>query len=125
MLDVRDIPAEQAARAFAGLSRLDPRGMTTERDLLPMCQQSRCVQLSTPRGVVTLALVQRAGVCWIEAAAGGDPAGTLTPEIDAALSDLGAKSIAFQTARRGLVKRAEQLGYRVTGYIMRRDLCES
>jgi hypothetical protein len=32
------------------------------------------------------------------------------------------RSIGFQTARRGLVKKAEQHGYRVAAYIMRKDL---
>lgn len=119
-MSLRQIPPEQAAQALQGLEALDPRGLMQAADLLAMCRNSRCLQLDTEGGNAVVVVTERNGVVWVNAAAGSAPA-CLTSAITQALSESGARSIAFQTARPGLVRKAERLGYRVTGYIMRRD----
>jgi hypothetical protein len=37
-------------------------------------------------------------------------------------TDTGCKAIAFQTARPGLVRKLTKRGFRVTGWVMRKDL---
>ncbi len=121
MIDVRDVSPEVAARAMAGLSRLDARGLLTEADLLPMCQESRCVRVSGEQGAAVLALIERNGVLWVEAAQAEGETTRMTDLLDDVLTQSGAASIAFMTQRRGLVRRALARGYRVTGYVLKKD----
>jgi hypothetical protein len=119
---VQRIAPEAAAEALTGLEQLDPRGMCAPGDLVPMCQAGECYELQTGEGGRAVIVITRAnGVVWIDAAAGGGGV-DLCASIHDLVRQLGGRSIAFQTARRGLVDRAQRLGYRQTGYIMRFDL---
>lgn len=121
MATVRRIEPDEAARRLAGLAGMDPRGTSTEADILPMCQAGACVEVSDAQGAAVVVLQSVNGVAWINIAGGGGGA-NLCPAIDAAAASIGAAAVAFQTKRPGLVRRAESLGYHVAGYIMRRDL---
>lgn len=68
-------------------------------------------------------LVVDNGVAWIDAAKGTgatDWTAHLLPIIEAQAA--GCKAVGFQTARRGLVKKARQQGYTVTGWILKKKL---
>ena len=123
MVDVRDVPPEVAARVMAGLSSADPRGLMKESDIGPMCQAGRCVQVASDRGVATLVLVDVDGTVWVDAARADGPSARLCDDLDDAIAATpGARRIAFQTKRRGLVRRAIARGYRVVGYILEKEL---
>jgi hypothetical protein len=121
MTAIERIHPSEAAEALAGLAGLDPRGMVTEADIPAMCEHGTCLRVTEGSSSAVVVVCERNGVSWIEAAAGDGP-DDLTRAIDDALIAAGARALAFQTARPGLVRRAKRLGYRVTGYIMRRDL---
>ncbi len=120
-MDVRDVSPEAAARAMAGLSRRDARGLMTEADILPMCHYSRCVRVSGAQGSAVLALQEQNGVLWVEAAQAEGETTRMTDLLDDVLSASDATSIAFMTQRRGLVRRALARGYRITGYVLKKD----
>ena len=85
-----------------------------------MCQAGECLAVTAGNGSAVIVVTRANGVTWIEAAA-GEGGADLTKAIDDAMRHIGAGVVAFQTKRRGLVARCERLGYRVAGYIMRRD----
>ena len=66
------------------------------------------------------------GVAWIMAAGGGragvDLTSTVTPSIEAQARELGARQIAFNTKRRGLVRKMERLGFSITSVTLRKNL---
>lgn len=118
---MRPIPAHIAAARLASVAELDPSGMATPEQLAAHCQAHRCAESIGPDGAATVAYAVINGVVWVIAAA-GDGAG-MTEQLTRDLSAVpGARAVAFQTKRRGLVRKAEKLGYRVTGYILRRDV---
>lgn len=122
MLDVRDIPPEVAARAMAGLSRLDPRGLMTEADVSAMCHGGRCVAVQGDGGTAAAVLVESNGVLWVDAFKAEGVSAGLSEGLDEMLCKSGAKAIAFMTKRRGLVRRAERRGYRIAGYVMTKEI---
>lgn len=85
-----------------------------------MCDAGRCFEVIEGEGRAVIVLTYANGVTWVEAAA-GEGGADLTRAIDEALRHIGAGAVGFQTKRRGLVARCEKLGYRVAGYIMRRE----
>lgn len=117
------ISPKEAAQALSGLGHLDPSGRCTEGGLRAMCEASRCVQVTDGHGGLAVVVYEldEGGTAWVCAAV-GQGGRDLTAAIDDAMRSLGARAVAFQTKRRGLVRRAERLGYALTGYIMRRDL---
>ena len=122
MVDVRDIPPEVAARVMAGLSHLDPRGLMTEDDVLPTCHHGRCIAVKGEGGAGAAVLIEQNGVVWVEAFKAEGASAGLSEDLDAELCKSGAKAIAFMTKRRGLVRRAERLGYHVAGYVMTKEI---
>lgn len=102
------------------------QGMT---DIEAMAARSDCLRVTGPAGDLVMALQLRTGtersVLWIAGAAGQGATdwtynGLAVAEHKAAAC--GAQAVAFQTARRGLVRRAEASGYRVAGYILIKEL---
>lgn len=121
MVRIMKIAAAQAAAKLAGLAHLDPRGIATEADIHGMCDGAQCLRVLDDSGGDAVVIVRTInGVRWIEAAA-GQGGQNLAHAIDDAMHAIGGGPVVFQTKRLGLVKRAEQRGYKVTGYIMRRD----
>lgn len=118
---VRMLNPRHAAARLAGLAELDPRGMATEADTPGMCQAGLCVEVEQGDGSAVVVIRLENGVAWIDAAAGSGGV-DLCSAINQAAEELPATSIAFQTRRPGLVKRAQSLGYEITGYILRRKL---
>lgn len=118
---LRPIPAHIAAQRLASVAELDPSGMTTPEALAAHCKAHQCAESTGQDGRASVAYAVVNGVVWVIAAA-GDGQG-MTAQLTSDLAAVpGARAIAFQTKRRGLVRRAERLGFQVCGYIMRRDL---
>lgn len=114
-----------AAGLLAGMAGADPCGITSEADIPAMCARGLCVAATDEAGRSQAVYVVHVsnGVAWIDAARGSGPAdwsGLLLPIIEAQAQ--GAARVAFQTARRGLVRRAQAQGYTVRGWVMGKDL---
>lgn len=121
-------PVDPATAAHAFRVCPDPlgRGFT---DLDHLAHSSDCVRVSGAAGELFMALQLRRGlerdVLWINGAAGQGASdwtrnGLAVAEHQAA--QCRAHAVGFQTARRGLVKRAQASGYRVAGYILMKEL---
>lgn len=121
-LTLREIDRAQAARAFAGLHALDPSGRTAPGD--DVTAGGRCFELAGEgvRAVYVLSVAN--GCAWVEAARGEG-----APDLSALLDHVitaqaeGLHALACQTARPGLVRKLRSRGWRVAGWIMRKDLC--
>lgn len=120
------ITAQAAARALAGLSRLDPRGVMTEGDIDAIGEGADCLRVTRwdgPRLLGTAVMVMRAenGVAWIDAAKGTGEG--MTAALDAVAHEwarrAGCTQVGCQTARPGLRAMLEKAGWSVTGWVMR------
>lgn len=117
------LDAPTAAQLLAGASALDPAGLVSEDAIAAMCARGACVA-ATAEGSQAVYVVHVAnGVAWIDAARGfgaADWTALLLPIIEAQTK--GVRRVAFQTARPGLVKRAQAHGYSVRGWILAKDM---
>lgn len=117
------IPADLAAGLLVGCEGLDPAGLTTAQDIPHMAARGQCFAATAPGAQVVYVLRVENGRAWVEACKGAgnvDWAATLLPVIERQAQGL--QAVAFQTARRGLVRKAQRQGYRVAGYIMEKAL---
>jgi len=119
----RIAPAD-AAQALAGLHHLDPRRMTGPADVLTMCQRGDCWALDVPGGRAVYVTRLIGGGVWIDAASGSAPGIDLAGLLDGVIAAQaqGATHLAMQTARPGLVRKLARRGWRVSGWIMTKDL---
>jgi len=119
----RPIAPAAAAVALTGLEGLDPRGMTTAADVAAMTRNGKCFMAVSGDSAAVYVLHVRNGVCFVDAAVGEGEV-DLVELLDRAIScqAAGLDAIALQTKRRGLVKKLERHGYRVTGWVMRKEL---
>ncbi len=88
-------------------------------------ERGQCFVVEGEGGIVAAYVLQAQGPeLWVMAAAGAESGACLTAEmagqIEARAKAHGFASVGFQTKRRGLVRKAEKLGYEVAGYIMRK-----
>lgn len=108
------------AAACAYLSRFTFAGPCGPEHLPALLAGKACFSLTTGQGVAVYAVRLSGARLWVSAAAGKTRA-SICPELaqalDAQARRAGATRIAFQTARRGLVRRAQALGYQVIGGI--------
>jgi hypothetical protein len=112
-----------AAQLLAGCDQLDPTGTTSAADLRHMTEAGRCFAASSGTSQAVYILKVLNGVAWVDACKGDGPldwTGTLLPVIEAQAA--GCTAVAFQTQRRGLVRRAQRQGYEVAGYILKKAL---
>ena len=126
MIEVRAIAAPQAAHDLAGLARLDPRGMLSDADIPAMCDRGQCFELVATDGRARAVYVLEVhnGVAWISALAGAGQGMDICKVFDGVTTHqaAGLHRLAFQTARPGLVRKMSGLGYRITGWIMAKDI---
>lgn len=106
----------------ASTPKTDPDG---RHDVDALMARGQCWKF-TERGAITGAMVTEEddGELWVLVAV-GRAAADLVDVMAAHLQEHAAgrfRSIGFQTARRGLVKKAERHGYAVSAYIMRKTL---
>lgn len=114
-----------AAQLLAGMAHLDPRGIATDGEVAAMTRRGACIAASSEDGRSQAVYVVHVanGVAWIDACKGTGPAdwsGLLLSVIEA--QTRGVRRVAFQTSRRGLVKRAAEQGYSVRGWIVGKDM---
>lgn len=121
-MSVQRLPGHEAARRLAGMERLDPRGLCGPGDIEAMCEQGQCFAVAGMVDAVYVLNV-RNGVVWVDAIKGS---GTIdvTTTLDAIVSEQakGLNAIACQTPLRGMVRKLERRGFRVTGWILRKEL---
>jgi len=108
----------EAAQAFEACAGLDPAGIATPASA---AAAGDCYKLTTPRGC----LVYSAKVCgdlyWVYAAAGTgqDMTRRGLAAIEYQARQFGCRAVAFQTARRGLVRRTRAMGYQIAAPVGR------
>ncbi|AVR96895.1 hypothetical protein [Pseudoduganella armeniaca] len=103
-------------------AKTDPDG---RHDVDALIDAGQCWKI-VEEGAITGALVTEAygAELWVSVAAGRAQADLVALMADHLRQHAAGrfKTIAFQTARRGLVKKAERHGYRVAATIMRKEL---
>lgn len=115
-----------AAQAYAAHVHLDPQGIATPESL---AAAGPSFGIETESGQSVFTLRTDGAECWIQAAAGsgyGMTAPTFAV-IEAIAARAGCHRVAFQTVRRGLIRRARRLGYHIAGqvghgHILRKEL---
>ena len=122
-LSVRPITAAEAASRLGGVAELDPARINASADDLTRHGQAFAIDAEDGSAVFVVAV--RNG-CAFVVAAKGEGAVDLTAVLDhvvtrGATQD-GCTSVALQTARPGLVRKLQKRGFRVTGWVMRKDL---
>lgn len=122
---VQELSREAAVQAFAPVVRRDPDGLATAENV---AAAGLAMRLSVEGGQLVLVLDRR-GDCgrqlWIEGAV-GEGSADLTAAglrfVEETGRHAGCAEVAFQTSRRGLVRKAERLGYQVHGFILRKAI---
>jgi len=122
-LTLRQISPEVAAQALAGLESLDPRGLMAAGDVHAMACAGECFELEGDLASAIYVLRVRNGVAWVDAIKGAGEV-DLVQLLDGVISAQaqGLEAIGLQTKRPGLVKKLQRHGYRVTGWVMRKEL---
>ncbi len=122
------ITEADACTYLAGFRFIDPHGQPVAE--VPVTGGS-CFRLQTPAGEAVYVVRLVGSRLWVSAAAGKTVA-SICPALALMLQEharqCGALSVGFQTARRGLVRRAQAQGFKVikiikagalvTGYVM-------
>lgn len=106
----------EAALAFESAGMVDPAGVHSPRTA---AMAGRCFSLEFPQGSAVISVGEEGGALWCYALAGRGR--DLTRKADAVLCQIarlsGFRTIGFQTARPGLVRRCRALGYLVTDVV--------
>lgn len=120
---MRAIAASVAAARLAGCERLEPSGLFGPGDIDELCQRGQCFELDGAASAVYVLTVHN-GVVWVDALKGCSGQVDVIEAIDAVVTAqaAGGRAIAFQTKRRGLVAALTKRGYRVSGWILKKDL---
>jgi hypothetical protein len=120
---VRRIEPGLAASRLQGLEAFDPAGTTTASDIAAMAERGQCFTVGDLQDAAVYVVRISNGIAWISACMGSGPtpwARVLLPVIEQQAD--GCSAVAFQTARRGLVRQAQAQGYEITGWIMKKKL---
>ena len=123
VLSVRAIGAAEAARRLAGCERREPSGLFGPGDLAATCERGQCFEIEGAAQAVYVVKVHN-GVVWIDALKGTSGQVDVIAALDAVVTAqaAGARSIACQTKRRALVAALTKRGFRITGWILKRDM---
>lgn len=120
-VEVKEVTAADAAATMRAAGLRAPLPCDTPEDIAAFGQ---CFQLRTGSGVGVFVLRKQAGVMWVDGAAARVRGSGLTEDglalFDHVARQAGCTEIAFETNRRGLVRKAQQAGYVVAGYIMKK-----
>ncbi|MCZ2495730.1 hypothetical protein GN316_03065 [Xylophilus sp. Kf1] len=111
-----------AARLLAGMAELDPTGRMCEDSIPGMARRGECFLATSGEGDQAVVVLRHDnGVTWVDAARALSGQGWTAGLFEAIERQAaGQRAVAFQTARAGLARRAQALGYEVTGYILRK-----
>lgn len=117
-LALKPIEPDHAARVMRGAGLVDPAGIATPETI---AAKGHAFELTTAGGTGVFVVEKRGNQLWVHGA-GATGATHLTADglgvIEAIAKQAGCDRVAFQTARRGLVRLAAKQGYRVTGFIL-------
>ncbi len=117
---VTPISKHQAKEAFQTRNVPDPRGTSTPETLAAAGQ---AFELIASGGSGVFVVRKDGAQLWVQAAAGA-AADDLTAIGLELIEEMARRAqcseVAFQTMRRGLVKKANQLGYEVAGWILKK-----
>lgn len=127
MARLEKVSEADACAHLSSFRLVDPLGQATVQSAVRGCS---CWRLSSPAGSVVFALSVRDGRAWVHAAAGRTSASMTRATFDAieaVARGAGATWLGFQTARRGLVRRARASGFLLTqralpGFAMEKTL---
>lgn len=128
-VSVREVGAIEVRPLLAPVERFDTTNGVETVEVMTACPGARCFVISQDGRDTAAYVLQRQGdECYVLAAA-GDVDFDLTA-FGLALIEAhatGLRSVAFQTKRPGLIKKASRLGYRVAGrvadgVVMRKEL---
>jgi hypothetical protein len=122
-LTVRRITPEEAAQRLAGVAARDPSGLTPNDDAL--ARMGLAYSIDCAAGSAVFVIAQRNGCAFVTAAQGSgdvDMTALLDHVVTLGATNDGCKAIAFQTARPGLVRKLTRRGFKVTGWVLRKEL---
>ncbi len=113
----------EAARIFAPLVGLDPERKATAEGI---ANAGPTFRIETEDGNAVFTLSSKAGFCWVHAAKGAGQGMTEVGlnVIEQIARQAGCHAVGFQTLRRGLVRKAQRLGYHVAGQINKGHILE-
>jgi len=113
---------EDAMDKLGDMTQLDPRGAMTMDDMRALVEGGRCFGMSGAANAVWV-LRDMGAVCWVDALRGAGSV-DVTDIADRVITEQarGFEALAMQTARPGLRRKLERRGWRVTGWVMRKDL---
>jgi hypothetical protein len=124
---IRQLDPRQAAAALIGCEGLDPSGMSEAADIPGMCQGGACFEVTQGNAQAVCVVSTKNGVLWVHAAKGGGNA-DMTAALDEALHELaralGARTIAMQTLRPGLLRKVTGRGWTLAGWIVKREVTQ-
>lgn len=110
-------------RRLAGVAGLDPSGMTAcDADLV---KHGQAFAIEGEGGSAVFVVVVRNGCAFVVAAKGAgsiDMTEVLDQIVTRGATNDGCTSVALQTARPGLVRKLRRRGFRVAGWVLRKDL---
>ncbi len=122
-LTVRPIGAAEAASRLQGVAERDPSGLA--RSAEDLTRNGQAFAIDGDAGSAVFVVAVRSGCAFVVAAKGSgdiDMTDVLDRVITRGATNDGCKSIAFQTARPGLVRKLTRKGFRVTGWVLKKDL---
>lgn len=117
------VQPDEAARLYAPLVGLDPQRQATADSI---ANAGPSFRIETEAGQAVFTLSANAGRCWIHAARGTGQGMTEVGlnVIEQLAKEAGCKAVGFQTMRRGLLKKAQRLGYRIAGQVNSGNILE-
>jgi len=120
--EVKALTAEQAAPILARAGIVDPLGINTAESI---AASGNCFAFDDGADAFVFVLRLRSGVLFVDATAAMQAGQALAkglPLADEIARQANCRSIVFETARPGLVRRAKKMGYRVASINMKKDL---
>lgn len=117
-LEVTRIAASEAAAVMHAAGLIDPAGVDTPSTI---AATGETFALSTPGGRGVFVTKKRGRQLWISGAGAVGSTGLAQCGLDmieAIARQSDCDTVAFQTARPGLVRIAKKQGYRITGFIL-------
>lgn len=122
-LNVRRLTADEAALRLAGVAARDPSGVTASD--AELARTGTAYAIDCAAGSAVFVIAQRNGTAFVTAAQGSgevDLTALLDHVITLGATGGGCNAIALQTARPGLVRKLVKRGFRVTGWVLKKDL---
>lgn len=123
-IEVVRLAPSQAFAKLQDVAERDPRGITTAADMAWFTERSECFAIRGKGSEIVYMLKIENGQAWVQAAQASGPFSfehVLSEVIERQAAGV-CNSVAFQTSRPGLKRKAERAGYEVTGWILKKVL---